>query len=383
MEKRSLTAVCAAGFAFSANYTNHAPMVSALQGEFGFNQASAGLLTTGIFLTHALMQVPGGRLADRLGAARMMGLALAWVAIGNFAIATSGAYWQLLAWKVFVGIGTGMAITAGSRYVVQIFTGKAIHLAQGMFGGSILVGSGFVIFAVPQMLGAFGWRGAFVGSAAVVTAAWIYWIGAAPKPKQKKMHAGSLAEMATHGELWLLGVMQMATFGLVIVAGSWITTLLKNGFKLPIGTAGILGSLVLLLGIFTRPLGGWLMHRMNMRTVVPGALLLNAAACALLAWGQSIELTMVAVVALGVGCGIPYSAIFTKAARLYPDRAGAAMGFVNMVGIVMILVGAPAVGRLADWSGAFRTSFLALGGFSLLAAAAAFFLKDASEAIAD
>ena len=121
---------------------------------------------------------------------------------------------------------------------------------------------------------------------------------------------------------------------------------------------------------------------MTETSVVSAALLLNAAACALLAWGQSIELTMVAVVALGIGCGVPYSAIFTKAAKLYPDRAGAAMGFVNMVGISMILAGAPAVGRLADWSGSFRTSFLALGGFSLLAAGAAFFLKETGEGTA-
>jgi MFS family permease len=47
------------------------------------------------------------------------------------------------------------------------------------------------------------------------------------------------------------------------------------------------------------------------------------------------------------------------------------MGFVNMVGIVMILVGAPAVGYLVDLSGKFRTSFYVLGAFSLLAAAAA------------
>ncbi len=354
-------------------------MISALRGEFGFDQASAGLLTTGIFLTHALMQVPGGRLADRLGAARMMVLALAWVAVGNFAIATAGAYWQLLAWKVFVGIGTGLTFTAGARYVVQAFTGKAVHLAQGMFGGSIVLGSGFVIFAVPQMLVAFGWRGAFVGSAVVVAAAWIYWIAAASRPEQKLgfKHAGSLAEMATHGDLWLLGVMQMASFGLVIVAGSWITTLLKNGYKMPLSQAGMLGSLVLMLGIVTRPLGGWLLHRLTIRTVVPAALLLNAAACAALAWGQSIGLTILAVVALGVGCGIPYAAIFTMAARLYPGRAGAAMGFVNMVGIAMILLGAPAVGRLADWSGSFRTSFLALGAFAFVAAGAAFLLKEA------
>ena len=67
MEKRSITAVCAAGFAFSANYTNHAPMAAALVATFGINLAAVGLLTTGIFLTHAGMQIPGGHLADRIG----------------------------------------------------------------------------------------------------------------------------------------------------------------------------------------------------------------------------------------------------------------------------------------------------------------------------
>jgi MFS family permease len=51
------------------------------------------------------------------------------------------------------------------------------------------------------------------------------------------------------------------------------------------------------------------------------------------------------------------------------------MGLVNMLGILMILAGAPMVGRLADWTGGFRSSFLALGIFSLLACAAAFLVN--------
>src|ERR1700742_1196946 len=99
MDKRALVSGCAAGFAFSANYTNHAPMVSMLRADFGFDQASAGLLTTAIFLTHAIMMVPGGRLADRFGAGRVIAAALAWIALANFALAVSGTYWQLLFWK--------------------------------------------------------------------------------------------------------------------------------------------------------------------------------------------------------------------------------------------------------------------------------------------
>jgi MFS family permease len=89
-----------------------------------------------------------------------------------------------------------------------------------------------------------------------------------------------------------------------------------------------------------------------------------------LGWSHGIAVTLLAIVALGMGCGLPYAGIFNRAAALFPGRAGAAMGFVNMVGIVMILAGAPAVGRLADLSGHFRTSFYLAGAFALLAAAA-------------
>ena len=375
MNKRALISACAAGFAFSANYTNHAPMVAVLRGDFGFNQASAGLLTTGIFLTHALMQIPGGRLSDRIGPTRVMVAALAWVAFANFAIAFSGAYWQLLLWKTFAGIGTGACFAAGARYTVAMFKGRQLHLAQGLYGASVVLGSGFVLFAVPQLLGTFGWRGAFLGCAVVAVAAFSWWIFAAPRPDQITPAAGSLGEMMTHRELWLLGWMQMASFGLMLVVGTWITTLLRSEFQISLKSAGLLGSMVLLLGIVSRPLGGWLAHSMRIRVLVGISLLVNALACAALAcvaqsWAHMLVIALAAIVALGMGCGLPYAGIFNRAAELFPGRAGAAMGFVNMVGIAMILAGAPAVGYLADLSGHFQTSFYILGAFALLAAAA-------------
>jgi nitrate/nitrite transporter NarK len=180
-----------------------------------------------------------------------------------------------------------------------------------------------------------------------------------------------MGRMMTHGELWLLGLTQMASFGLVIVVGSWITTLLKSTFQMTLETAGLMGSAVLLLGMISRPLGGWLAHRAPVGRLIGGSLALNAVACAALAWAASPALAFAAILALGVGCGLPYAATFNRAAALYPASPGAAMGLVNTVGIAMILVGAPAVGYLADWTGQFRASFYALGGFAAVAACAA------------
>jgi len=168
----------------------------------------------------------------------------------------------------------------------------------------------------------------------------------------------------------------MATFGLMIVVGTWTTTLLRTTLGLPLETAALLGSLVLLLGILTRPLGGWLAHRMRLRPLVGISLVLNAAACTALAASHSFWLIFAAIAGLALGCGVPYAGCFNRAAALFPNRAGTAIGLVNMIGIVMILAGAPAIGWLADATGSFRSSFLALGTFTLLAAASVPFLPE-------
>jgi nitrate/nitrite transporter NarK len=368
-----LVCACIVGFAFSANYTNHAPLVPALTRVFGFNLVLAGFLTTGIFLTHAAMQIPGGHMADRLGARHVVTIALAQVCLGNFAIAFASGYWHLLFWKIFVGLGTGATFVAGARYVSAAYPGNRSHLAQGYYGGSILLGSGFVIFVVPRFAEAFGWRGGFLVTAAVATAAWMLWAVAAPASNAQSQLPGSFRGMIASPELWLLGLVQMASFGLVLVVSAWITTFLRRELQVDPARAGALGSIALMLGIVMRPLGGVLLRRIGVRPLLRFSLIFSAGGCFLLAQtGSSVISIALAIALIGAGCGCPYAALFTRAAALYPGRAGAAMGLVNMLGIIMILAAPPLIGWLVDWSGSFQSSFFALGVFSLLALASTF-----------
>jgi nitrate/nitrite transporter NarK len=368
VERLGLWSVCAIGFAFSANYTNHAPMATALAAKFGFNLAAAGLLTTGIFLTHAGMQIPGGYLADRFGSRQVLAVALAIVCLGNVAIGFATGYTHLLFWKIFVGLGTGASFVAGARYIATVFAGPRLHLAQGLYGGSILMGSGFVIFAVPLLYAAIGWQGAFFSTAALAAAAWLIWMFMTPAPPALAHKPAPLAGMLSNPQLWLLGIVQMASFGLVIVVGVWVTTYLSRSFQIPMSTAGRIGSLVLLMGIATRPLGGALVPRWGARRTMQVSLALSIAAClAFGLGGESLAQASAGVLLLGLGCGLPYAAVFNRAAALYPGRAGAAMGLVNMLGIVMILAAPPLIGQMVEWSGTFRSSFLTLAVFTAVA----------------
>jgi MFS family permease len=363
---------CLVAFAYSANYTNHAPLAPALMREFGFNKALAGLLTTGIFATHAGMQIPGGLLVDKLGSKRVLLFALAWVALGNLGLAFAGAYWQLLLCKIFTGIGTGVCFVGGARYVHNAAAGPRLHTAQGLFGGSIQLGAGFVILAVPRLYLLAGWRATFLVSAGMVLTAAIVWLTAAPDVAATAAPPGRFGEMLLAPQLWLLGLMQMATFSISLVVGSWVVVMLTKVLNVPATRAGLIGSLVLLLGIVSRPLGGILRRHMGIRPLFVGSLVMIAIGCFVFVFPSiSFGPALVAVVLIGMGCGMPYAAMFSRAGALFPGRAGAAMGLVNMVGILMILAGAPLVGHLADLTGTFRASFVALGGFALLICATA------------
>lgn len=167
-------------------------------------------------------------------------------------------------------------------------------------------------------------------------------------------------------QLWLLGLVQMASFGLVIVIGVWITTYLTKSFHMTAAQAGKIGSLVLVIGVVTRPLGGVLVPRWGARRTLRIGLALNVIACLCFGRGTaSLVRAASGVILLGVGAGLPYAGVFNRAAALYPARAGTAMGLVNMLGIVMILTAPPLIGHMVDWSGTFQSSFLALGAFTL------------------
>lgn len=378
MKKENLQLICAclAGFAYAANYTNHAPLTGILMKEFDFTKTMAGFLTTGIFTTHALMQIPGGHFADKFGGKKVLIAALAIVCIGNIGISFSASYDQLLFWKIFVGFGTGASFVSGARYIAQVMPAARLPKAQGLYGGSILAGSGFVIFAVPWLAQSYGWSASFLTTAFVGIAVLVVWLTIAPAPELKPHPHVSLGSLLSHGQLWLLGTVQMASFGLSIVIGSWISELLKTKIGMAPVQAGQIGSLVLLLGIFTRIYGGVLVAKIGYRKLLIISLSLNVFGCFLLALDNaSIGVALLAIVFLGIGSGLPYSALFNRAVALFPGRGGAAMGLVNMLGIIMIIGGAPLVGKIADWTGDFSAAFISLGVFAFVAMLASFAIK--------
>jgi MFS family permease len=114
------------GIVFSANYTNTGPMVGTLVKELHITLSMAGFLTTAIFITHGLLQIPGGFLADKFGSKKVVAFGLFIIALCNIAAGFSESYTSLLLFKFLCGIGTGCAVIGGIRYLPFFSTEKKL-----------------------------------------------------------------------------------------------------------------------------------------------------------------------------------------------------------------------------------------------------------------
>ncbi len=377
---KALWFITALGFVFSANYTNHGPLVPTLVKDLHITLAMAGFLTTAIFLSHGALQIPGGALADKLGPYKVALCSLGIITIGNFAIGFSNSYYQILVLKFIIGIGTGAAFIAGARYVPTFFAGKEMQRAQGIYGGSILLGSGFVIYGVPQLLAAVGWHNVFIITGAMAGILMILWYFFAPDtPIHTTSPKINWTNVLANPNIWLLSLAQFGSFGAIIAAGVWVNTLLIKIVHLDPKTAGIVGSTVLLLGIVSRPLGGMILEKNYLSTKL--LLILSCAGLALgFVWiglSTTLGIAFPAIIFTGIMAGLPFAGIFNGARDNCPATPGVAMGFVNTWGAAGVMILPPIIGRLVDLSGSFMSGFYVLAAVALAAGIGCMALKKA------
>ena len=159
-----------------------------------------------------------------------------------------------------------------------------------------------------------------------------------------------------------LGAVSAVSFGFSVIIGNWVVTLLERHAGLSRGAAGAVGSLILLLGIVSRPAGGMLARARSATTwrAVAVSFLVGALGTALLSASVSVPLDVLGTALVGMAVGIPFGATVAGAARVYPNASGAAVGAMNSYPVLAIVAGTPLVGLTFSMPGDGRIGFAAL-----------------------
>ncbi len=329
------------------NVANTGAVAVGLSHAYGVSLGVIGLFTTALFITHAALQVPAGRLCDRFGARRIGTAGLLVTAAASAAALGWREAGFAIAMRAVAGVGTGLSFVAGSDYF-RAMAGSA--LAQGVYGGGSMAAGGIALAVIPQWG---SWQAPFV-TAAIVAGVGALALALAPDEGPRPPLSPVLPSLSDR-RLLRLAAMHSASFGLSVVIGNWVVTLLERAGGDSAGIAGVAGGLTLLLGIVTRPLGGRLYGR---NTLLRASFVVGGAGTALLAIASPIGLAIVAAAVVGLAGGIPFAPAFTGAARLRPDAPAAAVGLVNMTSALTILVATPLVGLSFSLPGNGRIGFV-------------------------
>ena len=363
--RRAAAGGISVGIAVGWNIASLGAIATRLADAYGVGLATIGLFTTVQFVAHLIMQIPGGRAADRWGARTSALVGLGLIAAGN-AVALVGPYPALGFFGRFVvGLGTGFGFVGGSDY---IRARGGTPFLQGVYGGGSVLSPGIALALVPGLAGWVGFRAPYLSAIGVAALSAVLLV-AAPAAARTVRHAGERLDRGfmRDGRLYRLAAIHSMSFGFSVIAGNWVVTLLEHHGQ-PKGAAAAAGSLTLLLGFFTRAAGGALLRRADAHRWVAASLVLGGVGAVLLALPLPLAGYVAAAALVGLAAGLPFAMAFTGAAVARPDAPGAAVGFVNAWASFAIVAGAPLVGLTFSLPGDGRAGFVALGILAMLAA---------------
>jgi MFS family permease len=117
-----------------------------------------------------------GALADRIGRARTMILTILMYSLFTCLTAFAQTWWQVVALRFLVALGTGGEWAVASAMVAEVFPPRARAWSGAIFHGSSIFGTYLATAAGIFIVPVWGWQRAFIiGAAPALLTLWIRW----------------------------------------------------------------------------------------------------------------------------------------------------------------------------------------------------------------
>jgi MFS family permease len=344
-----------------------ASLAPRIDSDFSFGESALGVTVAIVYAVCAVASSPAGGLVERLGAQRAMrsaGAATLLCCLGIALLARSAV--ALLALLVLGGLANALCAPAASALLDRHMPDARRGVAFGAMQAGAPLGALAAGLALPAVAIPFGWRWAFVATAALAVAT----VAAAPATPHRASQAAGAREGRPRGltsvhalavAAWLASAAGTGLISFIVLYG------VESG--LSEGEAGLLLGGLSLASAGSRIGLGLAVDRSGgdpLRPVAP-MLLAGAGGFVLLVAGEPVALVAGALLAGGVGWAWPGALTAAVVARA-PSAPAWAVG-VMMAGLFAGAVTGPlATGLLADRE-RFTEAWLVLAAFALLAAA--------------
>jgi ACS family glucarate transporter-like MFS transporter len=369
-----------------------------LANDYHLSKIQLGWIFSAFLAGYASFQIPGGMLADKLGARRILALGVLWWGIFTAMTAVippgfGSALSAFISVRFALGVGEAVIYPASNQFVSRWIPSSERGVANGWIFSGVGAGAGFTPPLITYIMLRYGWRWSFLVCAIVGLAVGTVWyLIARNTPEEHPLVSASelahiksgLPSAAVDGRKavlipWhrmlesrevLAVTFSYFTFGYVAwIFFSWFYIYLADSRGLNLKASALYAMLPFMAMAIASPLGGVISDAITRKRgsqagrsgVAVFAMILAAA---FLLFGSAAENVRVAVVVLAGGAGALYlsqSSFWSVTADIGGPSAGSVSGLMNMgnqLGGMITASLTPWIATRLGWKAAF---FVAAG----------------------
>ncbi|MGK7379606.1 MFS transporter [Planococcus sp. 1R117A] len=338
--------------------------------DFNLSPTVMGVVLSSFFAGYALMQLPGGWLADKFGSRKVIAIA---ILLWSLFTVLTGMAWSLMSMiliRFMFGLGEGAYPAASSKAISDVFPKEERTSAQTIMMSSNSLGGVIAPLIATPLLVWIGWQNLFmaIGIVGVFVAA-LLWYYLKPENMQIEAVKEEAGPKATFKDVlkiptsWQLAIMWFGVSTVVWGLISWMPSYLVNVRGLDIMSMGMLSAIPALAGAIGVIIGGQLIKSLLsgkekylaigsfIIMIVSLYLLFNAPSVALVITYQTICMFFHGPIVATI-FGLPHK-VFSK------NVIGSTFGMINLGGMIGAFLAPMVMGYLIDvFDGLYVSAFV-------------------------
>ncbi|MGV2290119.1 MFS transporter [Trinickia sp. YCB016] len=391
--------------AIAINYIDRTVLAAAaphIQSEFGLGAMEMGIVMSAFFWSYALLQLPAGILADRLGQKAVLGFSVFWWSAATAVTGLATGFKSLVALRVALGAGEAGAYPSNAGIASKWFPRKERATVAGIFDSGSKLGGAIAMPLIALLLAMFDWRITFAITGLLGIAWFVVWqFTFTDSPAaHKRVNAAELAhiregqsarhtdedtaappwrKLLAHRNIWAMCIgFFMINYNSYFFI-TWLPTYLIKARGLSMMEMGFMASLPLLASIVVEIFAGWASDRVYSsgklsltatRKLFLVIGLVMASSIGLAAFAQSAVMAVVLLTIAKSGTTVAASQVWALPADVAPRNAVSMVaGIQNTVSNIGGVIGPIVTGAIVGATGSFIPALVfssALIGLAIL-----------------
>ena len=347
-----------------------------IQREFGWSDSEKGLVFSSFFIGYLIMQLLGGILANKFGGDRvLLAAVLVWSLATLFTpAATYIGFFVLIAARVVLGLGEGLATPSGFNLIRQRMQSNEVSFSIALMNSASAVGTIFALLTVGLMISLWGWPSVFYlfGTAGIVWC--ILWFMSETDCPDQSIEISNrppipYRAIMFHPAVLPLYFVSITASSISFMLASWLPSYYVDTYEVDLVQAGTYSIAPWVAIAVTTATSGyladrWIAHGHNRlkvrKTLLTFGLSFAAIGCLAITVVSDVRIAIVTIGLIFGGLGFAIPGYVPVANELFPDHGEVLFGFFAASGSFFSAIAVAVTGILLDVTGSYSSVFVGL-----------------------